>query len=187
MKKTKSSWTFMVLFFPLAGGLLTFMLAGFASIHFSEPKTLWGDHTFLLIQAKNILSHGFLWRNSDLGRPGEFFMYAFPLPDISQQAILWLCTCATKNPFIATNAYYVIIILFSYWSAFFALWKFFRSVAIPLIGGVLFVFVPYLAVRSTGHDYLAAYYSQRDPGFLHISKQLCRNSVPTLYACLWRV
>ncbi len=143
----------------ILGGALTLLLAGFASIDFSLPKTLWGDHIFLLIQAKNILSHNSLWENSDLGRPGIFSMYAFPLPDISQHAILWLCSFVTKNPFQVGNYYYVLVTLLIYWSAFFALWKFFQNTAISLLGGILYLFVPYFVTRSQAHDYLAAYYA----------------------------
>ncbi len=155
----KSATPLLRFFWPVIGGVFALIVAGFASLDFSLPKTLWGDHTFLLIVAKNMMSHGLLWSNVDLGRPGVFSMYAFPLPDLSQHAILRLCTLVTSNPFRASNYYYVLVILFTYWSAFFALWKFLRSVALSLIGGWLFLFVPYLACRSTGHDYLAAYYA----------------------------
>ncbi len=147
------------LLYAFTGGILALLLAGFASVDFSLPKTLWGDHTFLLVLAKNLMSHGLLWENSDIGRPGGFSMHAFPFPDMSQHAILWLCTLTTKNPFQASNYYYVLVILCTYWSAFFALWKSFQNILISLFGGILFLFVPYLVIRSHGHDYLTAYYA----------------------------
>ncbi len=147
------------LFWSFTGGALALLLSGFTSIDFSLPTNPWGDHTFLLLMAKNMM-HGSLWSNSDLGRPGTFLIYAFPLPDMLQHAILWLSTLIARNPFEATHAYYILIILLTYWSAFFALWKFFKNTAFSFFGGILFLFIPYLSYRSgVGHDYLAAYYA----------------------------
>lgn len=142
----------------LSGIFLASFFSGFFSFHFFLSKTLWGDHIFLLLTAKTFISGGSFFNNESLGYPGTFTWLGFPYSDYSQRLLLLIAATVSKNAVVSTNLYYLLTVLLIFSSSYFVVFKYTKNNYFALFGSLMFVLTPYMVVRSTGHDFLAAYY-----------------------------
>jgi len=140
------------------GILCAWIFSGFILLNFFLPKSLWGDHIFLLIIVKTFIDWNSFFSNNSLGYPGTFTWIGFPYSDYSQRILLFLAAIVSKNAVFATNLYYLLIVSLIFSSSYFVLLKYTKNIYYSLFGSLMFVLTPYFEVRSTGHDLLAAYY-----------------------------
>jgi phosphoglycerol transferase len=156
-------------------------LAGLFGLNFRKPISLYGDSTEILMTAKGLLKWSQFYTNADIGFPSYFSHLAYPFSDYSQRAILFILARICRNVFVIHCLFYVCDIILIFLSAYWVIWIYVRDKIYAVAGGILFVFIPYLAVRTTGHDYLAAYYCVPWAFFLfhHIAEQQSTGSIVT--------
>lgn len=142
----------------LIGIFLVSLFSGFFSVNFFRSKSLFGDHIFLLITAKTFIDWGSFFSNNSLGYPGKFTWLGFPYSDYSERLLLFIAAVISRNVVVATNLYYLLIVLLIFSSSYFVIFKYTKNSYFSLFGSLMFVLTPYMEVRSTGHDLLAAYY-----------------------------
>lgn len=124
---------------------------------FFEANALYYDRLSVLALTRTFVDGG-LFKNAHLGFPVEMNTLTFPFSDFSQRFILFLLSKISANLFFINNIYFLIIVFLCFLASYICIFKFTRDCFSALIGTLLFLFVPYLKVRSLEHDFLAAFY-----------------------------
>lgn len=141
------------------GILLAWLMAGVPFMRFGVPTGLWGDRTFLLLHGRLFLDWPHIFRTDALGFPDRLDLLGFPFTDLTERVVQFLATRLTGDVVGGANVYFVVIVAANFAAAFCALRSFRIRPWWCLAGAFAFAFIPYFAERSTGHDYLAAYYA----------------------------
>ncbi|WP_127406046.1 hypothetical protein [Mesorhizobium sp. M4A.F.Ca.ET.050.02.1.1] len=141
------------------GILLAWLMAGVPFMRFGVPTGLWGDRTFLLLHGRLFLDWPHIFRTDAVGFPDRLDLLGFPFTDLTERVVQFLTTRLTGDVIVGANVYFVIIVAVNFAAAFCALRSFQIRPWWCLAGAFAFAFIPYFAERSTGHDYLAAYYA----------------------------
>lgn len=141
------------------GILLAWFMAGVPFMRFDAPTELWGDRIFLLLHGRLFLDWPHIFRTDAVGFPDRLDLLGFPFTDLTERVVQFLATRLSGDVVVGANLYLVIIVAANFAAAFHALRAFQIRPWWCLAGAFAFAFIPYFAKRSTGHDYLAAYYS----------------------------
>ncbi|MDX8524797.1 hypothetical protein RFM68_09775 [Mesorhizobium sp. MSK_1335] len=123
------------------------------------PTNLWGDRIFLLLHGRLFLDWPHIFRTDAVGFPDGLDLFGFPFTDFTERLLQFLTTRLTGDVIVGANLYLILIVAANFAAAFWALRGFQIRAWWCLAGAFAFAFIPYFARRSTGHDYLAAYYA----------------------------
>ena len=117
-----------------------------------------GDITLEGILAKDIVDHGGILHDPELGAPGEQDLRDFPLPDavttLSMKAMSWFI----KSWGLIMNLYFFGGFLLTAWIGFAVLRHFGMARAPAMVAALLFDFLPYHFYRGEWHLHLSAYF-----------------------------
>jgi len=128
-----------------------------------------GDATQVLGYVQNVLETGWYLEGPRLGAPFGQHMHDFPLYSEMHFALLRLFTIATGDVALSVNLFYVLtyglVALAMYWAL--------RQLRVPgpvaVFGAVVYSLLPYHFTRSTGHIFLAAYYTVPVAGYVLVA------------------
>lgn len=134
-------------------------MAGVPFMRLDVPTNLWGDRIFLLLHGRLFLDWPHIFRTDAVGFPDGLDLFGFPFTDFSERLLQFLTTRLTGDVIVGANLYLVLIVAANFAAAFWALLAFQIRGWWCLAGAFAFAFIPYFGARSTGHDYLAAYYA----------------------------
>ncbi len=134
-------------------------MAGVPFMRLDVPTNLWGDRIFLLLHGRLFLDWPHIFRTDAVGFPDGLDLFGFPFTDFTERLLQFVTTRLTGDVVVGANLYLILIVAANFAAAFWALLAFQIRGWWCLAGAFAFAFIPYFGSRSTGHDYLAAYYA----------------------------
>ena len=144
----------------LVWGTLAFVIViiaqGFLRIDFRQPLSISGDHFFLMILAKTLMSGDF-WGTQTLGYPLGHSTVFFPDFEISLKAILLVFAELGFGPFFTIKAFIAVGLGLMAAASYACLRKLNIAGWLACIGSIVFVVSPYFVTRAVIHDFLSIY------------------------------
>ena len=141
------------------GIILTWWLAGAFQIQFGVPTGLWNDRIFLLLNGRLFLEWPAILSNLHLGYPGQLELLNFPFTDLTQRLLQFLLTVISGDVVRGANFYMIGVLAANFSCAYIVLRVLTQRPWHALAGALGFAFIPFFVERSSGHDYLAAFYA----------------------------
>jgi phosphoglycerol transferase len=122
------------------------------------PFTYTGDGIFANVMAKTIIDTGWYLSNPNLGLPGSYEMYDFPMADNLHFFLMKTLSLTGLSFAAVVNLYFLLTFPLSTLTSLLVMRRFGISAAPAVVGSLLFAFLPYHFFRGTGHAFLASYY-----------------------------
>ena len=138
---------FALLFFFLGGGRRDFRV----------PLDFSGDALEYLMQVKGTIENGWWWVHPRLSAPGVFEQVQYPSNPTVDQVIVWSVHLFTREPGLAINASWMIMVVLSGLIASRCAEIVGISRPMARVVGLLFALSPYALFRNIGHFSLAIY------------------------------
>jgi hypothetical protein len=147
------------------------------------PISYSGDALLHLGYVQNMIDSGWHLEGPRLGAPFGQQHHDYPLgPDNLHLLILRLLTMASGEAVASVNLFYLLTFPLAAISCFWAL----RQLRVPglvsMVGAIIFAVLPYHFVRTTGHLFLAAYYTVPLSGYLIVATLEGRVLFPARFA-----
>jgi hypothetical protein len=120
-----------------------------------------GDGAYYLATVKDVVEHGWFWRNPDLGAPfGQAnYDFAAPFGDVVHYVIVKVLALLLGDPVLVFNAFFLLSFPLIAVVAYAVMRDLGAAPVAALVAGVLFAFLPYHVLRNQSHLFLTAYYS----------------------------
>lgn len=147
----------------LAGGLSLVVAAAVLRLwawHPTVPLSYSSDALYYQEIVKGTLDHGWYLRNPDLGAPFGLASHDFPIVgnDSLQLLIVKVMGVFTKQPFLVTNAFYLLTYVLNPVGAYVALrWRRLPR-ALAVFGAALFGILPLHFMKGVDHLFFSSYY-----------------------------
>ena len=125
--------------------------------HWQVPLQYSEDALEYLMQAQGTLQDGWWWNHPRLGAPGTFEQLSYPSNTDVDQGLVWTMRWVTRDPALAVNVVWLLMVAFSAIVATACLRLVSLSRPIAFLGGVLFALMPYALSRNIQHFSLAIY------------------------------
>jgi phosphoglycerol transferase len=124
----------------------------------NQPFRYEGDSIFGFTLMKGLIENGWYLTNPAIGAPDGCHMHDFPMADSLHFLWLKLLAFATQSYVAAHNLYFLLGFLLITLTSLFVLRRFDVAYFPAVVASVLYAFLPYHFLRSTGHLFLSSYY-----------------------------
>lgn len=124
----------------------------------SVPFSYGGDGVAGAALAKTMIDHGWFFENPQLGAPGEFNQYDFPMSESLHYAVMKLLALVRPQFGFVMNACFLLTFPFTALTTLLALRQFKVSTLPAVVVSLLYAFAPYHFNRGMDHFALACYY-----------------------------
>lgn len=149
----------------VAAAVLAMVVAGIEvriwDAHLRIPLAANGDSNAALALIDAIGNHGWWWTDPSLGAPfgAQRYDYAASFTDTGNLLIVKAILLFVNDPGFALNAYFIGTFGAAAFAAFLVLRAFRISLAVALVGAVLFAILPFHFIRGVNHAWLSGYWS----------------------------
>jgi len=123
------------------------------------PLVLGGDSNFQLVMISNLIRHGSVWVNNEMGAPSTFNIYDFPpAGDFIHIQYLHLLALVTRNAALTQTLFFFTTFLTTAIASNISARRLNVSSYNAIVVSMLFSFLPYHFMRNVQHLFLSSYF-----------------------------
>ena len=123
------------------------------------PLVLGGDSNFQLVMISNLIRHGSVWVNNEMGAPSTFNIYDFPpAGDYIHIQYLHLLALVTRNAALTQTLFFFTTFLTTAIASNISARRLNVSSYNAIVVSMLFAFLPYHFMRNVQHLFLSSYF-----------------------------
>ncbi len=163
MTKTEefNSWRYSSLIFMAVQALIVLLIATVTfrldRYDLKVPFSYDGDTIVILMYMKGVMQDGWPTVISQLSAPFSYPGAAFPMLTSIDWSVMKFLSIFTNEPGLVLNIFWLLTLVFSSWSASYALFQLGLARVYAATGGVLYAFLPFAMMRNVGHMNLVYY------------------------------